>query len=139
MSTNLFSLLCDSGTDNVTTASMISIKRFGGPILYLVIYGFVLLGILVYVDSGSKVRHSRQKRKYLLGTGSDSRPGDDVIAAAEAVATSDDLLRVINLSKSYHGKRVTDDVSLGVPRDSIFALLGPNGAGKTTTFNIIRE
>ncbi|KAH9486075.1 ABC transporter A family member 6 [Psilocybe cubensis] len=137
-STNLFSLLCDSGTQNVTTASLFSITRFGGPILYLIIYAFVSLGVLIYVDSGSKVRHSRHRKKYLLGTGSDTLPGADVVAAAEAVATSDDLLRVINLSKSYHGKRVTDDVSLGVPRDSIFALLGPNGAGKTTTFNIIR-
>lgn len=52
--------------------------------------------------------------------------------------TEKDLLRLENVSKSFHGKQVTDDVNLSIPRDSIFALLGPNGAGKTTTFNIIR-
>lgn len=119
---------------------MLAITKFGGPILYLIIYIFVLLGVLAYVDSGSKVRRSKQKKSYILGSQAGaSRPGPDVVAAADAVRTSDDLLRVLNLSKSYQGKRVTDDVSLGVPRDSIFALLGPNGAGKTTTFNIIRK
>ncbi|KDR85825.1 hypothetical protein GALMADRAFT_274642 [Galerina marginata CBS 339.88] len=137
VSTNLFSLLCDN-TDAVNTASLVTLKKFGGPILYLIIYAFVLIGILVYVDSGSRVRPSVPKKKYLLGTGTDSRLGADVIEAAEAVARSNDLLRVLNVSKSFHGKKVTDDVSIGVPRDSIFALLGPNGAGKTTTFNIIR-
>lgn len=61
-----------------------------------------------------------------------------MIAAAESVANSDDLLRVVNISKKYGNNQVVDDVSVGVAKDTIFALLGPNGAGKTTTFNIIR-
>ncbi len=64
---------------------------------------------------------------------------EDVTTAATAVADSDDILRVLGISKSYSGKRVLDDVSLGVSKDAMFALLGPNGAGKTTTFNIIRK
>lgn len=63
---------------------------------------------------------------------------EDVYAAAEVAAKSDDLLRVLNISKTYAGKKVVDDVTLSVGRDTVFALLGPNGAGKTTTFNIIR-
>jgi ABC-type branched-subunit amino acid transport system ATPase component len=62
-----------------------------------------------------------------------------VIAAAKSVAVSDDLLRVVNVSKSFDGSKVVDDVSIGVGKDTVFALLGPNGAGKTTTFNIIRK
>ena len=63
----------------------------------------------------------------------------DVIAAADAaVSKSDDLLR-LNVSKTYNGNQVVDNMRLGIPRETLFALLGPNGAGKTTKFNIIRE
>ena len=64
---------------------------------------------------------------------------DDVEKEAIAVADSDDILRVLDVEKTFGGdNKVVDDVSFGVSRDTIFALLGPNGAGKTTTFNIIR-
>jgi len=71
--------------------------------------------------------------------GSVNSSRQDVLAAAEVAANSDDLLRVLNVSKTYAGNKVVDDISLSVGRDTVFALLGPNGAGKTTTFNIIRE
>jgi len=117
-----------------------SIIRYGGPILYLFIYAFILLAILVWVDSGSRTpRRLRPRKEVAAATGTASSSKEDVIAAAEAVAASDDLLRVVNVSKNFNGNQVVDDVSLGVSKDTVFALLGPNGAGKTTTFNIIRK
>jgi ABC-type multidrug transport system ATPase subunit len=62
-----------------------------------------------------------------------------VIAEVKEATSSEDLLRVLGVSKSYQADKVVDDVSIGVSRDTLFALLGPNGAGKTTTFNMIRE
>jgi len=105
----------------------------------LFVYGFILLAILVWVDSGSRVpRRLRPRKEISSGTGTATSSKEDVIAAAESVAISDDPLRVINVSKTFDGNQVVDDVSLGVAKDTVFALLGPNGAGKTTTFNIIR-
>ncbi|CAD7777701.1 MAG: ABC transporter [Candidatus Methanoperedenaceae archaeon GB37] len=47
------------------------------------------------------------------------------------------VLRVNNLTKTYHGKRIVDNLSLSVQSGEIVGLLGPNGAGKTTTFYMI--
>jgi lipopolysaccharide export system ATP-binding protein len=43
-------------------------------------------------------------------------------------------LEVKNLVKVYKGRRVVNDVTLGLDTGEIVGLLGPNGAGKTTTF-----
>ena len=48
-----------------------------------------------------------------------------------------EFLRAERLSKSYRGRQVVRDFSLGVRRGEIVGLLGPNGAGKTTSFNMI--
>jgi len=47
------------------------------------------------------------------------------------------LLETAEISKSYKGRRVVDDVSLTVSRGEIVGLLGPNGAGKTTSFYMV--
>jgi ATP-binding cassette, subfamily A (ABC1), member 3 len=137
VSVNLFSLLC-LGNEPVGTSATGTIARYGGPILYLFIYSFVLFGILVWVDSGS-VWYRRFIPKRWKGDSVTAPVKEDVAAEAKAVSDSNDALRVLDISKSFGGKKVVDHVSLGVAPDTIFALLGPNGAGKTTTFNVIRR
>jgi lipopolysaccharide export system ATP-binding protein len=46
-------------------------------------------------------------------------------------------LETYEISKSYRGRRVVDDVSVHVEEGEVVGLLGPNGAGKTTTFYMI--
>ena len=46
-------------------------------------------------------------------------------------------LQAVELSKSYRGRRVVDNVELEIGQGEVVGLLGPNGAGKTTTFYII--
>src|SRR6202451_1202750 len=45
--------------------------------------------------------------------------------------------QAVELSKSYKGRKVVDDVNLEVSQGEVVGLLGPNGAGKTTTFYIL--
>ncbi len=46
-------------------------------------------------------------------------------------------LQAVELSKSYRGRKVVDDLDLEVEQGEVVGLLGPNGAGKTTTFYIL--
>jgi len=46
-------------------------------------------------------------------------------------------LQTVEISKSYSGRRVVDNVSVRVEQGEVVGLLGPNGAGKTTSFYII--
>ncbi|MCM1300504.1 MAG: ATP-binding cassette domain-containing protein [Alistipes senegalensis] len=50
-----------------------------------------------------------------------------------------DLLTVEHVTKQYVGHKALDDVSLAIPRGSVYGLLGPNGAGKTTLIRIINR
>ncbi|MBV9613276.1 MAG: LPS export ABC transporter ATP-binding protein [Acidobacteriaceae bacterium] len=46
-------------------------------------------------------------------------------------------LQTIEISKSYSGRKVVDNVTVRVEQGEVVGLLGPNGAGKTTSFYII--
>ncbi len=43
-------------------------------------------------------------------------------------------LQGVDLSKSYRGRKVVDNIELEIGQGEVVGLLGPNGAGKTTTF-----
>ncbi len=49
------------------------------------------------------------------------------------------MLEIKNVTKNYSGHLALDQVSLHVPKESIYGLLGPNGAGKTTLIRIINH
>jgi lipopolysaccharide export system ATP-binding protein len=51
--------------------------------------------------------------------------------------TKSSLLEGLDLSKSFKGRKVVDQVTVRVEQGEIVGLLGPNGAGKTTTFYLI--
>lgn len=49
------------------------------------------------------------------------------------------ILEARHVSKRYAKHEALRDVSISIPRQSIFGLLGPNGAGKTTLIRIINQ
>jgi len=62
-----------------------------------------------------------------------SRTASTVEGSKPAAGT----LETREISKTYRGRRVVDDVTLYVQQGEVVGLLGPNGAGKTTSFYMI--
>jgi ABC-2 type transport system ATP-binding protein len=50
-----------------------------------------------------------------------------------------EILKAIDLTKSYATKKALDQINISIPKQSIYGLLGPNGAGKTTFIRIITQ
>ncbi|EJU01079.1 hypothetical protein DACRYDRAFT_16428 [Dacryopinax primogenitus] len=142
VSVNLFNLLCD-GTGNYTTSPPGDVLKFGGPIVYLIVYGILCFALLIGIDSGffttpKLLNLLRRRIRFGTATPPERETGADVLVEAKRVRASNDALRVIGLSKHFASMTIpaVDDVSFGVNAERM-ALLGPNGAGKTTTFNMI--
>jgi len=57
--------------------------------------------------------------------------------AAIGFPSVDDMIQVDQLTKSYGGKTVVDNVTFRVEPGSVTGFLGPNGAGKTTTMRML--
>ena len=49
------------------------------------------------------------------------------------------ILDIRNVTKRYSNHTAVSDVSIAVPKQSIYGLLGPNGAGKTSLIRIINQ
>ena len=49
------------------------------------------------------------------------------------------LSEINNINKSYANHQALKNVSINIPKQSIFGLLGPNGAGKTSLIRILTQ
>lgn len=49
----------------------------------------------------------------------------------------ENILTTENLCKNYKKQKANDNISIEVPKNSIYGLLGPNGAGKSTLLKMI--
>ena len=49
----------------------------------------------------------------------------------------ENILSLNNISKSFDGEMVLEELSLDIKRNEFVTLLGPSGCGKTTTLRII--
>jgi ATP-binding cassette subfamily A (ABC1) protein 3 len=131
---NVFSITC---RDRAFASNPGSITVYGGPILYLILQSFLLFGVLLWWDSGPLFRRFK-RTKPVEDVEEKTASGEEVSDELTRVASSQDGLRVLHLSKHFKDNLAVDDVTFGVPKGSVFSLLGPNGAGKSTTISLIR-
>ena len=47
------------------------------------------------------------------------------------------MIQAEHITKTFHGFKALDDMSLHVPKGTIYGLVGPNGAGKSTLVKLI--
>ncbi|TVY82069.1 ABC transporter A family member [Lachnellula suecica] len=136
ISLNIFSTTC-SGKELAPYPG--GILQYGGPILYLIVQVFILFAILLWYDSGSVLAWYRRVRGQPSTAAETEIPADEEVADELArVSSSNDGLRVLNLTKSFGPVTAVENLTFGIKRGEVFALLGPNGAGKSTTISLVR-
>lgn len=91
--------------------------------------------------SKAKQATSRQKQLDKLDVGAIqvSSRRDPSIIFKQKREVGKELLSVKNISKSYDGQLVLNNISFSVDKDDKIAILGPNGIGKTTLCEIMVE
>jgi ABC-type branched-subunit amino acid transport system ATPase component/ABC-type branched-subunit amino acid transport system permease subunit len=122
-------------------------SRFPG--IQGVIYGLAIICVILLAPEGLfwKVRDFLRKRWIPPVATTPSGP-DIVVAAAVSSApmpsppersrgTSEVVLEVRKLSRSFGGLKAVQDVSFKLRQNEILGIIGPNGAGKTTLFNLL--
>lgn len=130
--------------DGALTSSE-SIYAYGGPILYLCVQVAVLLLIIIWIEGDLAFFRRKGSKAVASAAWSDSEKSapvksEEVEAEKNRVEEAeDDLLRMLNLDKSFGSNHAVQDVTLGLPSDDVMALLGPNGAGKSTLVNMIQS
>ncbi|MCP4970898.1 MAG: ATP-binding cassette domain-containing protein [Arcobacter sp.] len=91
--------------------------------------------------SKAKQATSRQKQLDKLDVGAIqvSSRRDPSIIFKQKREVGKELLIVKNISKSFEGETVLNDISISVEKDDKIALIGPNGIGKTTLCEVLVE
>lgn len=118
-----------------------SIYAYGGPILYLCLQICFLFWLLNYLEEHHHLRIPVSTRHKITDDEEQEVPQltKEIRDEKIRVETSNsDLLRVLQVSKSFGANKAVNEVSFGISGGEILALLGPNGAGKSTIINLIR-
>ncbi len=114
-----------------------------------VIYGLAIIAVILLAPEGLywKVRDLLRRRSSTAmnvcaadpGTPNVARPLQPDLAnvSARHAPSSEIILEVRGLSRSFSGLKAVQDVSFQLRKNAILGIIGPNGAGKTTLFNLL--
>jgi ABC-type branched-subunit amino acid transport system ATPase component/ABC-type branched-subunit amino acid transport system permease subunit len=111
-----------------------------------VIFGFAIICVILVAPEGLfwKLRDLLRKRlaRKAAAEPDASQPATATVtplhsAARKRAASSEVVLEVRNLSRSFGGLKAVQNVSFKLHRNEILGIIGPNGAGKTTLFNLL--
>jgi branched-chain amino acid transport system permease protein len=114
-----------------------------------VIFGFAIICVILVAPEGLfwKLRDLLRKRFARATTAPTpatphaSQPAAATVTplplARKRAATSEVVLEVRNLSRSFGGLKAVQNVSFKLHKNEILGIIGPNGAGKTTLFNLL--
>ena len=97
---------------------------------------------LEWVRSGTKGRHAKSKARMerfeeLNSQSFQQRSETNELYIPPGPRLGDKVIEVQNLTKSYDGRVLIDDLSFSMPKGAIVGIIGANGAGKSTLFRIL--
>ena len=95
-----------------------------------------------WIASSPKARQAKSKariRAYdeLVAAAENRRPGEAQIIIPIAERLGQVVIEAENISKSYDGRVLFENLSFKLPPGGIVGVIGPNGAGKSTLFRLI--
>ncbi|MCD2176514.1 energy-dependent translational throttle protein EttA [Rhizobium sp. C1] len=95
-----------------------------------------------WIASSPKARQAKSKariRAYdeLVAAAENRRPGEAQIIIPIAERLGQVVIEADNISKSYDGRVLFENLSFKLPPGGIVGVIGPNGAGKSTLFRLI--
>lgn len=135
----------------IAIANEVATVTSGGISARVLIMGLVLVITVMFVPQGllnsaksflAKHRAGKESVAFIdqasIAVENLNIPIDRIVRShARGGNTSDSILRISEVHKSFGGIKAVNGVSLDIKRGSITGLIGPNGSGKTTLFNCI--
>jgi ATP-binding cassette ChvD family protein len=97
---------------------------------------------LEWIRMGAKARHAKAKARIsayenLIKEPTPEKLQEMSIYIPPGPRLGDVVVEAQNLTKSYNGKLLFDNVNFTIPKGAIVGVIGPNGVGKTTLFRMI--
>lgn len=97
---------------------------------------------LKWVNSSAKGRQAKSKARITAFEELNSKDFQKRNETAEIFIPpgprlGEDVLELINVTKSFNDKLLFENLNFKVPRGAIVGIIGPNGAGKSTLFELI--
>jgi len=101
--------------------------------IYLVIYGFIIVIITIFLPEGVWGIVTNLVQRYIK-----PKPLPHAAHPLEFnTGETEDMLVARNIGKHFGGLKALDGVELVVRKGEFHSLIGPNGSGKTTFINVV--